>query len=301
MNTVAAPLLRGTLRVREPMARHVSWRAGGIADRFYQPADAEDLAAFLARLPTDEPLLWLGLGSNLLVRDGGFRGTVIALNGVVDEIDDVVPDRLRVGCGVHCARLAKHCAERQMPEAVFFGGIPGTVGGALAMNAGAWGGETWRHVRRVDVLYRDGRRETLAATQFQTGYRHVRGPVSDLCFLAAEFEFAVDPARDASAEIRQMLAERRARQPVGQPSCGSVFRNPAGDHAARLIEAVGLKGYRIGDAVISEKHANFILNADAAKADDIEALLRHAQQTVWEKLGVMLEPEVRIVGTAAVQ
>jgi UDP-N-acetylmuramate dehydrogenase len=292
----AAPNLHGELRVKEPMSRHVSWRAGGPADRYYRPANAADLAEFLRRLPPDEPLLWLGLGSNLLVRDGGFRGTVIALHGVLDHIQSLGNGRLRVEAGVHCARLAKHCAQQGLGAAAFFAGIPGTVGGALAMNAGAWGSETWQRVMQVEVMSRRGELQTLSTEAFQISYRTVKSPLPDLCFVAAEMQFPLDAEARGREEIRDLLAQRREKQPVGQPSCGSVFRNPPGDHAARLIEAAGLKGRRIGDAVVSVKHANFILNCGEARADDIEDLMHQVRAEVRRVHGVELEPEVRIVG-----
>lgn len=292
----AMPNLHGELRVKEPMSRHVSWRAGGPADRYYRPADAIDLAEFLRRLPADEPILWLGLGSNLLVRDGGFRGTVIALHGVLDHIHALGDGRLRVEAGVHCARLAKYCAQQGLGAAAFFAGIPGTVGGALAMNAGAWGSETWQRVTQVEVMSRRGELQTLSAEAFQISYRTVKSPLPDLCFIAAEMQFPPDAAARGREDIRDLLAQRREKQPVGQPSCGSVFRNPPGDHAARLIEAAGLKGQRIGDAVVSVKHANFILNSGEARADDIEDLVHQVRAEVRRVHGVELEPEVRIVG-----
>ncbi|MDX1497319.1 MAG: UDP-N-acetylmuramate dehydrogenase [Salinisphaeraceae bacterium] len=301
---MTAANLRGELRMREPMSRHTSWRAGGPADRYYRPADRDDLVEFIRRLDPQEPILWLGLGSNLLVRDGGFRGTVIALHGVLDHIKEVSRDgnvvTLEVEAGVHCARLAKYCAEHQLDGGAFFIGIPGTVGGALAMNAGAYGGETWQRVLSVEVLGHDGRVQTLEPSAFEIGYRTVKAPVATPCYLGAKLRFEYDPALEAKAEIRELLAARKAAQPVGQPSCGSVFRNPQGDHAARLIETSGLKGYRIGAACVSDKHANFILNTGEAKADDIERLIQHVQQTVKEQHGVALHPEVRIVGETGV-
>jgi UDP-N-acetylmuramate dehydrogenase len=278
------------------MSRHVSWRAGGPADRYYRPADAADLAEFLRRLPPEEPILWLGLGSNLLVRDGGFRGTVIALHGVMEHVEVLSEGRLRVEGGVHCARLAKVCAQHGLAGAAFFAGIPGTVGGALAMNAGAWGSETWQRVERVEVMSRHGELQTLTAGEFQVSYRTVKGPAPDLCFIAAEMRFPPDAAARGREEIRDLLAQRREKQPVGQPSCGSVFRNPPGEHAARLIEATGLKGRRIGDAVVSVKHANFILNSGEARADDIEDLVHLVQAEVRRAHNIEMEPEVRIVG-----
>jgi UDP-N-acetylmuramate dehydrogenase len=292
----ALPNLKGELRVRESMARHVSWRAGGPVDRYYRPADVADLSEFLRRLPADEPILWLGLGSNLLVRDGGFHGTAITLHGVLDRIESMGEGRLRVDAGVHCARLAKYCAQQQLGAAAFFAGIPGTVGGALAMNAGAWGSETWQRVIRVEVMSRQGELQSLSADEFQISYRTVMAPIPDLCFIAAEMVFPHDPSASGREEIRDLLAQRREKQPVGQPSCGSVFRNPPNDHAARLIEAAGLKGARIGDAVVSAKHANFILNSGDARANDIEDLVYRVRAEVQKKFGIELEPEVRIVG-----
>lgn len=293
----AAPSLRGELRVNEPMSRHTSWRAGGLASRYYRPADLADLVEFLRRLDTDEEVLWLGLGSNLLVRDGGFHGTVIALHGVLDHIEPLEEKgMMRVECGVHCARLAKYCAQQNLEGGAFFAGIPGTVGGALAMNAGAFGGETWERVRSVQVVDRAGNVEQLAASAFRVGYRTVVMPRHGLCFLSAELSFEPNGENEGRAEIRELLAARKASQPVGQPSCGSVFRNPPADHAARLIESAGLKGYRIGGAQVSEKHANFILNTGEARANDIENLIWHVQDTVEKRFAVRLEPEVRIVG-----
>lgn len=297
----AALNLHGELRIKEPMSRHVSWRAGGVADRFYRPADLADLAEFLRRLPKDEPILWLGLGSNLLVRDGGFRGTVIALHGVLDHIETLADAdngdaRLLVEAGVHCARLAKHTAQLGLARSAFFAGIPGTVGGALAMNAGAWGSETWACVDRVEVISRHGDVQILTTAAFQISYRSVTAPAPDLCFVAAEMHFPHDPEARGREQIRDLLAQRRETQPVGQPSCGSVFRNPANDHAARLIETAGLKGKRRGDAVVSVKHANFILNAGEARADDIEDLINEVRTEVLRQHGIELEPEVRVVG-----
>lgn len=293
----AAPSLRGELRVNEPMSRHTSWRAGGVAARYYRPADLSDLAEFIRRLDPGEQILWLGLGSNLLVRDGGFHGTVIALHGVLDHIQPLEEEGLlRVECGVHCARLAKYCAQQNLEGGAFFTGIPGTVGGALAMNAGAFGGETWEKVISVEVMDRAGNMQRLDVSEFKVGYRTVIMPEHGLCFVSADMQFEKVQGAEGRAEIRELLAARKASQPVGQPSCGSVFRNPPGNHAAKLIESAGLKGYRIGQAEVSEKHANFILNTDDARADDIEALVWHVQDTVEKRFGVRLEPEVRIVG-----
>lgn len=288
-------LLRGELRGAEPMARHTSWRVGGPADRFYRPADLDDLVEFLSSLAPDEPVFWLGLGSNLLVRDGGLEGTVISTQSALTGITRCEGGLVEVESGVSCAKLARRCSRWGLAEADFFAGIPGTTGGALAMNAGAFGGETWRHVVAIRVVNRSGVMRWREPREYRVGYRTVISPQKDEWFVAARFEFPV--ARpDETSEIKTLLAKRSATQPLGVPSCGSVFRNPAGDHAARLIEACGLKGLRIGGAEVSAKHANFIVNLGGATAADIEALIRRIQNTVRSQFDIDLEPEVRIVG-----
>jgi UDP-N-acetylmuramate dehydrogenase len=289
------PELRGELRFNEPMARHVSWRAGGEARLYFVPADLADLGLLLASLPHDEEILWIGLGSNTLVRDTGFDGTVIALQGILNKLERLDADRVYAGAGVAGAKLARFCAKEGLVGAEFFAGIPGLVGGALAMNAGAFGGETWRHVISVETIDRSGVQHRRLAEEYHVGYRRVIGP-ADEWFTAAVFKFEQGDGARASATVKQLLARRAETQPMGAASCGSVFTNPPNDYAARLIEASGLKGYRIGGAVVSDKHANFILNDDHATASDIELLIKHVQKTVLERQGVMLQTEVRIVG-----
>ncbi|HYW02699.1 MAG TPA: UDP-N-acetylmuramate dehydrogenase [Gammaproteobacteria bacterium] len=294
--------LRGELRENEPMSRHTSWRAGGPARRYYRPADLDDLALFLSLLDEAEPVYWTGLGSNLLVRDGGWRGTVIATHGTLGRLEHRGGGRVYAGAGVACAKLARRCGRWGLGGADFFAGIPGTVGGALAMNAGAFGGETWDCVAAVEVIDRRGALHRRPAGAYRTGYRQVQGPEPDSLerewFVAAELRFGPGADGDAGARIRDLLARRSASQPTGVASCGSVFRNPPGDHAARLIEACGLKGRRIGNAGVSEKHANFIVNLGKARAAEIEALILEVQAEVARRFGVRLEPEVRIVGEA---
>ena len=292
------PKLRGEMRYDEPMSRHVSWRAGGNAKCYFTPADIEDLSILLASLPEDEAILWLGLGSNTLVRDAGFDGTVIALQGVMNVVERLAGNRVYAGAGATAPKLARFCAKQDLVGAEFFAGIPGLVGGALAMNAGAFGGETWRHVLSVETIDRKGNRRKRNAEEYQVGYRSVSGP-ADEWFTAAIFQFEQGDGSAASEAIRQLLARRAETQPTGAASCGSVFTNPENDHAARLIESCGLKGYRIGGAVVSQKHANFIINDNNASADDIESLIKHVQRTVRDQQGVELKTEVRIVGGAA--
>ena len=298
--------LRGTLTRNAPLARYTSWRAGGPADTLYVPADRDDLAMFLRQLPVAEPLLVLGLGSNTLVRDGGVRGTVVIMHNPGAALA-VADGLVYADAGAASPKLARFAALHGCAEAEFLAGVPGTVGGALAMNAGCYGGETWRHVARVEVATREGRFVVRGPDDYVIGYRSVRlrvraagppqGAALDGIFTAAWFRFPVGDSSAARARIRELLARRIATQPLSLPNAGSVFRNPPGDHAARLIEACGLKGHAIGGARVSEKHANFIVNPGGkAKAADIEALIAFVRATVLAKTGVELEPEVRIVG-----
>ncbi|HTT02072.1 MAG TPA: UDP-N-acetylmuramate dehydrogenase [Steroidobacteraceae bacterium] len=279
----------------EPMSRHSSWHAGGAAEVYFSPRDRADLAAFLRSLPAGTPIHWVGLGSNLLVRDGGLKGVVVATQGALERLERVSQTTVYCEAGAACARLAKQCVRWGLGAAEFFAGIPGTVGGALAMNAGAFGGETWRHVVDVETLNAQGREHTRGADEYEIAYRHVRGPLPDEGFVAARLRFERNPGA-SDAQVHALLAQRRATQPIGAWSCGSVFVNPPGDHAARLIEASGLKGMRCGDAEVSQKHANFIINQGKASAADIERLICHVQAAVQQRFGVHLELEVRIIG-----
>ncbi len=294
MAALRNPPVAGVLKRNEPLARHTSWRVGGPADLFFKPADLSDLSRFLHELDPAVPAFWFGLGSNLLVRDGGLRGAVIAAAGVFKSLEREGALGVRVGSSMPCTQLARQCIRWELGPSEFFAGIPGTVGGALAMNAGAHGGETWERVRSVKTISRRGEIFERGREEYSIGYRSVRGP-SDEWFVEALLEF--DPAVEPSMEIlKKLLLRRKDTQPLGLPSCGSVFRNPPGDFAARLIEAAGLKGHRIGGAEVSGKHANFIINRDNATAADIENLIDHVQQTVARVHKVELQHEVRIVG-----
>jgi UDP-N-acetylmuramate dehydrogenase len=294
--TVAvAPEFQLRVRRDELMSKHTSWHVGGPAEVYFNPRDRDELSAFLRHLEPNVPICWVGLGSNLLVRDGGIDGVVISTHGTLDRLERVSETTVFVEAGVACARIAKQCIKWGLGPAEFFAGIPGTMGGALAMNAGAFGGETWRHVVEVETIDRHGKQHTRRAGEYNVSYRHVEPPVADEWFLSAKLIFEHKPGANET-EVRELLAKRKATQPIGEWSCGSTFTNPPKDHAARLIEVSGLKGYRVGDASVSEKHANFIINHGDAKAADIEALIAHVQATVQRLHGVLLHPEVRIVG-----
>jgi UDP-N-acetylmuramate dehydrogenase len=298
-----AGALRGTLRLDEPMAKHVSWRTGGVAMRAYIAADTADLAAFLKTLPAGEPVCMVGLGSNLLVRDGGYRGTVVLTHSTHGAIR-MDGECVYAEAGAASPKVARFAANQGLEGAEFLAGIPGTVGGALAMNAGCYGAETWDVVARVLTIDRRGELRERLPAEFDIGYRHCAvqegGLGVDVWFAAAWFRFSAGDRKRARARITELLARRIESQPLDLPNAGSVFRNPPGDHAARLIEACGLKGYAIGGARISEKHANFIVNPRGrARAADIEALIQHARKQVKDRFGIELHPEVRIVGEAA--
>ncbi len=291
----------------EPMSRHTSWRTGGIARQYIQAESLSALASFIATLPVDEKLLWLGLGSNTLVRDGGFNGTVIATQGLMSQLgivdekasdgEEVNEAMVYVGAGVSSAKLARFCSKNSLAGAEFFAGIPGLVGGALAMNAGAFGGETWPLVVEVETLNRKGEITKRCANEFEYGYRHVKGPAEEW-FVSATLKLKKQQPKNNAIDIKQLLAKRALTQPTGVASCGSVFRNPEGHYAAQLIEDCGLKGQRIGGAVVSTKHANFIINENKASAADIESLISLIQKSVKDKHGISLQTEVKIVGEA---
>lgn len=289
-----APELRGHLLRNESMARHCSWRAGGMADLYYEPADKQDLAVFVQTVAADQPITWVGLGSNLLVRDGGIRGVTIGVLQKLGRLEMLPNRRVVAEAGVTCARFARFCQKHGLSGADFLAGIPGTIGGALAMNAGAFGYETWQFVESVETMNRQGVLLDRPAAEFDIGYRSVAG-LDDECFSSGIFAL---PEQDdeSQSRIRELLDRRNQTQPIGQPSCGSVFKNPPDDYAARLIESCGLKGHRIGAACVSEKHANFIINTGGALGNDIEDLINFVQTTVAQKTGVELHHEVRMVG-----
>ena len=294
--------LRGELKHDEPMSKYLTWRAGGPARRFFAPADLEDLSVFLSQLPPDEPLLFVGLGSNLLVREGGWPGTVV-LTYAAAQRPRLEEGLLYAEAGVACPRVAHFAADNNLGGAEFLTGIPGTVGGALAMNAGCYGGETWDIVERVVTINRRGQLRRRAKEEFEYGYRHCElktdaSSDGDEWFASAHFRLPEGDEQESRAIMKALLSKRRATQPLQLPNCGSVFRNPAeGKSAAKLIQLSGLKRTERNGARVSEKHANFIVNpGGAGSAADIEWLILHVQQVVEEETRVRLVPEVKIVG-----
>ena len=290
--------LKGLLLKEEPLSKYTSWRVGGPAERMYIPENKADLVAFISGLPADEPIYWMGLGSNLLVRDGGVRGTVINTRSRLKEMYLLDDQRVYVEAGVPCPHVARFCAEQGLLGAEFLAGIPGTMGGALKMNAGAFGGETWGIVDQVEMINSQGYVNSRDKQQFEVAYRSVKGMV-DEWFLSAQLVLQPGDSDASVVQIKALLEKRNNSQPTNKPTCGSVFKNPPGDYAARLIEACGLKGFQVGGAVVSDKHANFIENQGNATALDIENLIDHIQQRVRQQFGIELQTEVCRVGDEA--
>ena len=293
--------LRGTLRKDVDMRRHTSWRAGGQVERLYQPADLADLVNFLQTLAADEPLLAVGLGSNLLVRDGGLQGTVLLLHAALTELKLEQDGIVYAQAGIPGAKLARFAANNNLRGAAFFAGIPGTVGGMLAMNAGCYGSEIWNVVQRVQTVDRHGLLHIRTPAEYEIAYRHLKSKDASAAaeiFTGAWLKFPSGDGEETRKEIKSLLSKRIKSQPLNLPNAGSVFRNPQGDHAARLIEASGLKGKTLGGAQVSQKHANFIVNLGNATAADIENLINEAREVVLHKFGIALHQEVRIVGDA---
>ncbi len=290
---------KGILLQNEPMSRHTSWRVGGVADRFYRPADINDMSAYLESLPANEPVFWLGLGSNLLVSDAGIRGTVICTSGVLNEIKSIDETHIYVEAGIPSPKLAKFSAKLGLTGAEFLSGIPGTIGGALRMNAGAVGGETWDVIESVETINMKGEIHKRMPEEFSIAYRHVEAKeehAQNEWFVSAVIKLSKGNKEESLQTIKNHLNRRGATQPTQQPNAGSVFRNPEGDYAARLIESCGLKNFCIGGACVSEKHANFIINTGTATAKDIETLINTVHEKVQQQHNVDLIREVQIVG-----
>lgn len=304
------PVLRGQFLYNEPMKKHVSWRAGGAAQRVYIPADLEDLSWLVRSVPATQDIHMVGLGSNLLVRDGGVTGVVILLHGVLKNLaiesrthglppapSDMDTELIYAHAGVASPKLARFAATHNLVGGEFWAGIPGTVGGAIAMNAGCYGSETWDKLVQVHTLDRQGQLNERLPDEYVTGYRHVAlKHAQQEWFVGGWFRLERGDGATSREKIKALLKTRIASQPLNLPNAGSVFRNPPGDYAARLIEHCGLKGFRMGDAQVSEKHANFIVNRGNATATDIERLIEHVEDSVEVRTNVRLIREVRIIG-----
>ncbi len=282
----------GTLLEHEPMARHTTLMVGGAARWFFRPHDRASMIASMQLLPAGIAMLPLGRGSNMLISDAGFDGIVIDLG----QLNRVAIDgcRLTTEAGARMSRVARQCAEHGLTGCEFMATVPGDVGGGVAMNAGCFAQQVSDTLSSIEVLLPSGEVQKITADALNIRYRHSDLPSGSL-ILSASFDLRTDHPEQIRERIRSMRMRRSATQPLSQPNCGSVFKNPAGDHAARLIEAAGLKGFSIGGARFSDQHANFIVNEGDASCADIVALIEHAQSLVQQQSGIELEPEVRVI------
>lgn len=281
----------------ESLNKYNSWRVGGTADALYTPKDLEDLKMFLKKENYLKPLTFIGLGSNILVRDGGIRGTVIVMHAALNNIQ-FTEDGVYAEAGNTCAKLAKNLAKEHYVGEEFFAGIPGTIGGALAMNAGCYGSETWNFVTKVNMIDAQGNIVSRLKEDFKISYREVVKPKNDEWFIGAWFNFEKDMSANPENKIKEYLNHRKNTQPLNWPTAGSTFRNPKDTFAAKLIEECGLKGFRVGNAEVSDKHANFIINLGNASAKDIENIIDYVESEVFKQKGIKLEREVKILGDA---
>jgi UDP-N-acetylmuramate dehydrogenase len=283
----------GGMHEYEPMSRHTTLGVGGPARWFFRPVDSASLSAALAMTPADVAILPLGRGSNLLLPDTGFDGMVIDFSALKDlHIDGC---KVIAGAGVRMGRFARQCADSGLTGAEFMATVPGDIGGGVVMNAGAFSQQVSDILVSIDIVHRNGESGQVAARDLCMAYRQTILPAGSLV-VGARFELVPDRPDDIRERIRSMRSRRSATQPLAQANCGSVFKNPQGDYAARLIEAAGLKGFTIGGAQISERHANFIVNDGEASSADIMALIRHVQRAVKKEFDVHLEPEVCMAG-----
>jgi UDP-N-acetylmuramate dehydrogenase len=282
------------LQYNVPLNKYTSWHVGGLAEKFYQPDNLQDLVSFLQTLSENERIFYLGLGSNVLISDDGIKGTVILTAGALTEIEQLSATQWRVEAGVICAKLARLTFKAGATGFEFLAGIPGTFGGALAMNAGAFGGETWDFVESVETIDNFGNLRNRPKSDFKIAYREVTG-LNNEYFVAANINLNLTENNNNFNKIKQLLEQRKKTQPIGEASCGSVFRNPPKKYAAKLIEDAGLKGLCIGDACISEKHANFIINKGSAKATEIKLLIEHIQKIIYDKYKIELITEVHVI------
>jgi UDP-N-acetylmuramate dehydrogenase len=271
----------------EPMSKHCSLRAGGIARVFFMPNALSYLINFLKH--NSDVVLFLGLGSNLLVQDSGFDGVVIKTTSLKNI--QIKQTNIHVECGATLAKLAR-TASKDFFGAEFLSAIPGTLGGALKMNAGAFGSEIWDFVKSVTTINQKGEIFNRKPEDFAIAYRQVIARHTGEYFISAVLDFSKNPPNQ---NIKQLLEKRNQSQPIGLPTCGSVFKNPPNHFAAKLIESVNLKGFCIGGACVSEKHANFIINQNQASAQDIQALIKHIQKIVQKNTGIQLETELILV------
>ncbi|OIO67339.1 MAG: UDP-N-acetylenolpyruvoylglucosamine reductase [Zetaproteobacteria bacterium CG1_02_49_23] len=283
----------GECREYEPLASRTTMGTGGSVRWFFMPLDVNAIAEAMKIIPLSVKVIGIGRGSNSLVPDVGLEALVMDFSKL--QHLSITGNSLIAQCGMRMPKLAQHAANHGLCGLEFMATIPGDVGGGIVMNAGAFGQQVSDTLQRIEIVHRDGQQQSIARSELQISYRHTTLPVGAMV-VQGEFNLASAVPDDIRNKIRDMRAKRTATQPLFQPNCGSVFKNPQGDHAARLIEACGLKGMQIGRAMISEQHANFIVNLDTATTEDVLKLIKHAQKQVTERFGVLLETEVRVLG-----
>jgi UDP-N-acetylmuramate dehydrogenase len=290
-----APALRGRLIANQPLSDLTWFRVGGPAQVLFTPADAEDLGLLLSALDPDVPVTVIGLGSNLIVRDGGVPGIVVRLGGRAFGTVEIDGETLRVGTAVPDMRLAKAAAEAGLDGLAFFRGIPGSVGGALRMNAGAHGGETTDVLVEAHGVDRRGEAHRFTHAEMGFTYRH-SGVPDDVIFTHAVFHGRPGERTAIEAEMERVTAAREAAQPIRERTGGSTFKNPPGAKAWQLVDAAGCRGLTVGGAQVSEMHCNFLINRDNATAADIEGLGEEVRRRVHETSGVALHWEIKRIG-----
>lgn len=286
--------LKGRLRKNISLKKYNTWKVGGNAEYFYEPYDLDDLIIFL-KLVKNQHVTFLGNGSNVLIRDSGIKGFVVCLKNSLNNFYRGNDGIFTFEAGLSCMKIAQISANQSFSGLEFLCGIPGTLGGALRMNAGCYGENIWKSVDSVVLINRSGNLKNKRKEEFNIDYRNVDLDDGNF-FVSASFNLKKNRLNDSSDKIKELLKNRRISQPTGLPSCGSVFKNPDNDSAGKILDSLGLKGYRIGGAYVSKKHANFIITEKSAKSGDIEELISFIKQKVLKEKKILLETEVKFIG-----
>ena len=287
-------ILKGRIRENVCMKEYNTWKIGGSAQYFFEPSNLDDLKKFLEN-SSNIDIIFLGNGSNVLIRDGGINGCVVSLKNTLNNYTSNKKGKYIFEAGFSCMKIAQITAKDNYGGLEFLCGIPGSLGGALAMNAGCYGGNIWDYVNKVIMINKNGNLVTKSKREFKYGYRNLELEDNNF-FIGATFNLQENQLKNSLDIIKEYLKDRRSKQPTGLPSCGSVFKNPENYHAANLIESSGLKNYKIGKAYISDKHANFIITEPSASSSDVEDLIEFIQKTVFENKNIFLETEVKFIG-----
>ena len=286
--------LKGRLRKNISLKKYNTWKVGGNAEYFYEPYDLDDLIIFL-KLVKNQHVTFLGNGSNVLIRDNGIKGFVVCLKNSLNNFYIGNDGIFTFEAGLSCMKIAQISANQSFSGLEFLCGIPGTLGGALRMNAGCYGENIWKSVDSVVLINRSGNLKNKRREEFNIGYRNVDLDDGSF-FVSASFNLKKNRLNNSSDKIKELLKNRRISQPTGLPSCGSVFKNPDNDSAGKILDSLGLKGYRIGGAYVSKKHANFIITEKSAKSGDVEELISFIKHKALKEKKILLETEVKFIG-----